>query len=240
VEPALARLCHGVDGCRQGWAVVSWDTRQKTYSFETITHFKTLLTSSWPAMMAVDMPLGLPEQGGREAEKLIRPFLGARQSSVFSIPSRRAVYATSYRESCDIALATSNPPRKVSKQSYYLFDKIRELDSLITPDNQTFIKETHPELAFWLLNGKKALQTPKKIKGRVNQEGIEERFALLREAGFEEPFLWQKRPSGVGLDDLADACACCLVARRLNEGQAICFPQNPPADARGIPMAIHT
>ena len=43
---------------------------------------------------AVDMPIGLPERiglGGRAAENCVRPLLGARQSSVFSVPSRAAI-----------------------------------------------------------------------------------------------------------------------------------------------------
>ena len=43
------------------------------------------------AAIAVDMPIGLPDRtgaGGRGPEALVRRHLGARQSSVFAIPSR--------------------------------------------------------------------------------------------------------------------------------------------------------
>ncbi len=59
-----------------------------------------------PAVIAIDMPIGLPERtgiGGRAAENAIRPLLGARQSSVFSVPSRAALEASDYREACGIA-----------------------------------------------------------------------------------------------------------------------------------------
>ena len=49
-----------------------------------------------PAIIAVDIPIGLPEQagrGGRTADDAVRSLLGARRSSVFSVPSRRAVFA---------------------------------------------------------------------------------------------------------------------------------------------------
>ena len=74
-----------------------------------------------PAIVAVDMPIGLPERvgaGGRAAENSVRPLLGARQSSVFSVPSRAAIYAADYGEACRIAQPTSEPPRKVSKQLF--------------------------------------------------------------------------------------------------------------------------
>ena len=87
-----------------------------------------------PAVVAVDMPIGLPERvgaGGRAAENAVRPLLGARQSSVFSVPSRAAIYAADYREACRIAQATSEPPRKVSKQLFNIAPKIREVDEAL-------------------------------------------------------------------------------------------------------------
>ncbi|WP_255473861.1 DUF429 domain-containing protein [Pseudolabrys sp. FHR47] len=57
-----------------------------------------------PAIIAVDMPIGLPEQspaGGRLAEREARALLGERRSSVFRIPSRRAVEASVAPEPAD-------------------------------------------------------------------------------------------------------------------------------------------
>ena len=90
-----------------------------------------------PAIVAVDMPIGLPERagaGGRAAENAVRPLLGARQSSVFSVPSRAAIYASDYTEACRVAQATSEPPRKVSKQLFNIAPKIREVDTVLRAD----------------------------------------------------------------------------------------------------------
>ena len=124
-----------------------------------------------PALIAVDMPIGLPERtglGGRAAENAIRPLLGTRQSSVFSVPSRPAIYATSYAEACQIAAASSDPPRKVSKQLFNIAPKIREVDEALRakPEIADRVFEVHPELAFWRLNGERALTEPKKVKSR--------------------------------------------------------------------------
>ena len=59
-------------------------------------------------------------------------------------------------EACRIAQATSEPPRKVSKQLFNIAPKIREVDEVParrrrTPPARVF--EVHPELAFWRLNG---------------------------------------------------------------------------------------
>ena len=58
------------------------------------------------------MPIGLPDRvgpGGRGPERAVRPLLGERQSSVFSVPSRAAVMEDDYRRSCAVALADLRP-----------------------------------------------------------------------------------------------------------------------------------
>ena len=82
-------------------------------------------------------PIGLPERaghGGRAAENAVRPLLGARQSSVFSVPARAAIDERDYAGACRVALATSEPPRKVSKQLFNIAPKIREVDEALRAD----------------------------------------------------------------------------------------------------------
>ena len=232
----------GVDGCRAGWIAVIRDgedgwPRQKIYP-----NFSFLLEEAGPeAWIAVDMPIGLPDRtsaGGRGAERAVRPLLKERQSSVFSIPARDAVYARDYAAACELALATSDPPRKVSRQGFNLFAKICEIDALMTPQRQEHVREVHPELAFCVLNGGDPMATPKKIKGKVNPDGIAERRALLSRRGMPEDFLAGTPARGAALDDFIDACVCCLVAGRLARGEARSFPQFPERDRKGLHIAI--
>src|SRR5262249_55000441 len=147
-----------------------------------------------PSLAAVDMPIGLPEQTGpkgRTPERLVRPLLGARQSSVFSIPSRAARYAgavadepderTRFRSAFDIARATSAQGRAVAKQGFHIFPKIVDIDRFLQRRRDLLYRvfEVHPEVAFWRMNGLKPVPEPKKIKGRLNQVGIELRARLL-------------------------------------------------------------
>src|SRR6478672_7129532 len=109
----------GVDGCPRGWIAVV-GAAGEALRIEVHSTLAALL-SAHPglAAIAVDMPIGLPDRigpGGRGPEAALRPHLGMRQSSVFSVPSRRAVYTLDYRQACDAALETSEPPRKISKQ----------------------------------------------------------------------------------------------------------------------------
>ena len=67
------------------------------------------------------MPIGLPARigpGGRGPERAVRPLLGGRQSSVFPVPSREAIYAPTYRDACRVALLTSDPPRSVQVTTF--------------------------------------------------------------------------------------------------------------------------
>jgi len=226
----------GVDGCPGGWIAVRWST--------TVTHhlcrsFADVVALD-AAVIAVDMPIGFPQGSGRAAEREVRARLGERQSSVFSVPSRAAVMCLDYRESCAANLASSDPPKKVSKQIFYIFPKMREIDALITPELQSRIVEVHPELAFWAMNGEASLPLPKKVKGQPNAPGLELRKALLAKAGFPPADLPAPayRRADVGADDLIDACACAWSARRIAEGRSVSFPADPPRDARGLRMAI--
>jgi predicted RNase H-like nuclease len=227
----------GVDGCPGGWIAVRWG---ETLSYHLCRSFAEVLAMD-AAVIAVDMPIGFPEGSGRAAEREARARLGARQSSVFSVPSRAAVMCEDYRAACAANLRHSDPPKKVAKQIFHIFPKMREIDVLMTPELQLRVFEVHPELAFWALNRGCALPLPKKLKSRPHPPGLELRRGLLQAAGFPMDALPPSsyRDAEVGADDLLDACACAWSARRILEGRALRFPQTPPVDARGLRMEIN-
>jgi predicted RNase H-like nuclease len=247
----------GVDGCKAGWVAVvrAAGEEPRVRIFRSFSELVDTMPAD--AVVAVDMPIGLPDragQGGRGPEAIVRRHLGQRQSSVFSIPSRAAVHAepgpfdgvdawyAAHRRASAIARATSDPPRGCSIQAFGIFAKVRELDTLLLarPHLRSRLIESHPEVVFWRLNGGEAMTRPKKIKGRVNPEGMKERRALLARSGLPRLFLDMPPPRGAGADDVLDACAMLLVAERRAAGLAIPFPDPPLTDAHGIPIAIWT
>ncbi len=234
----------GVDGCRGGWVCVSFVADPAVSQIRLFSSFQELAASlAGNTVIAVDMPIGLPERtdkAGRGPEKLVRPLLGERQSSVFTIPPRAAVYCDEYREACRVAFGLSDPPRRVSKQAFHLFPKIRELDGFLRSNSgaRHRIVESHPEFAFRELNYGQPMQTPKKIKGRVNPAGIAERKALLLKQGYDGAFLAAPAPRGAAEDDVLDACAVALIAKRRAQGVAKPWPDPPGEDDFGIPIAI--
>jgi predicted RNase H-like nuclease len=236
----------GADGCPIGWVVAFARPAGGEMHVRIVPRFADVLAApEAPGIIAVDIPIGLPERvgnGGRAAENVVRPLLGARQSSVFSVPSRAALAARDYGEACRIALETSDPPRKVSKQLFMIAPKIREVDACLLADTaaRTRVYEVHPELAFWRLNGERALDEPKKVKGKCYGPGLALRRRLLIAAGFASMIVDSAPPHGAGPDDMLDALACAAVARRIHAGVARPFPDPPERDALGLPMAIWT
>lgn len=241
----MTAVVMGVDGCRAGWIAVTraLDDPASARALLCPTFADVLALSPTPLMMAVDMPIGLPDHagiGGRRADIEARVNLGARQSAVFAVPARSAVMHADYRSACDAALRSSTPPRKVSKQTFNIFPKIREIDALMTPALQARVVECHPEVAFWALNGERPLAVPKKVKSRAHPPGLTYRRGLLEAAGYPcalfEAHVWRR--ADVGPDDVLDAAVNSWSAVRIVAGTARRFPSDPPHDARGLRMEI--
>jgi predicted RNase H-like nuclease len=231
----------GIDGCPAGWiaAIALVDDLTAVY-VRVFSSIHDLVAEGPFAKIAVDMPIGLPDRvgpGGRGPERAVRPLLGERRSSVFSVPARRAVYApdSDYLSACREAFAASDPPRKVSKQCFHIFPKIREIDGLLRDcrDLLGIVHEVHPEVAFWRLNGQRPLAEPKKLKGRRHLPGLDERRKLLAAAGIASAVLAAAPPRGAAVDDLLDALVGLVIAWRLHRGLARPFPDPPDHDAFG-------
>jgi predicted RNase H-like nuclease len=244
----------GVDGCPGAWLAVFARPDGVILPPRVVKRFADIvLGNERPAIVAVDMPIGLPEQspaGGRLAEREARALLGGRKSSVFRIPSRPAVEASVAPEpadarerffaACAIARETSDDSKGFAKQGFYILDKVAEIDIFLREhkDDAGRVFETHPELAFVMMNGGVPLDLPKKVKSRVHPPGLDLRRALLARASIDANIVAMKAPKGAGDDDLIDALACLVTARRLFRGEARSYPQDPPRDEFGLPMAI--
>lgn len=236
----------GVDGCKAGWIAAILDLSDGSPpTLHVVPRLADLLAGvPATALIAVDMPIGLPDRvdgSGRGPEQRVRPLLGQRQSSVFSIPARAAVEALDYRDACRLALATSRPPRKVSKQGFHLFPRIREIDALLRADPalRDGVFETHPELAFATMRGG-PLTHPKKVRGAINLAGMAERQALLLAQGIPSDIMRERPPKGAAPDDMLDALAALIVARHILAGRGRPFPDPPGRDSHGLPIAIWT
>jgi predicted RNase H-like nuclease len=234
----------GADGCRAGWVVAFAGVDHDDVRIRMLSKFADIFAApEKPRVVAVDIPIGLPARigaRGRGPERAVRPLLGERQSSVFAVPSRGAVYAPDFRAACRLALETSDPPKKVSKQLFMIAPKIREVDGMLrsAPELIGRVFEVHPEVAFWRLNGERALHEPKKVKSRPHEPGLALRRNILAKHGFSAAVTRQAPPAGAAADDLLDALACAATALHILAGCATPFPDPPQRDEFGLPVAI--
>ncbi len=223
----------GIDGCRAGWLGVTHSTRELSWAIAPT--IETLLSPPIPARVFVDMPIGLSDSGARDCDFSARRMLGRQfSSSVFPTPVRAALSAQNYPAAN--ALNRAHSGRGLSKQSYFLFPKILELDNwlALSGPNDRRPREAHPEVAFMAIKGE-PLQYKKKTKA-----GFNERLALLSELDRRVTVLTREilsatRRKDVAADDVMDAC--CLALMPL-AGRLRTLPARPERDARGRPMEI--
>ena len=79
-------------------------------------------TTATLAALAVDMPIGLPDDGPRLADQQARRRLGARRSSVFPTPVRATLDAVDYPDALAISRRVSG--KGLSKQAFNLLPRI--------------------------------------------------------------------------------------------------------------------
>ena len=232
-QPAFAM---GVDGCPAGWCAVRVDMNGlKAPRVEIHRDFQSVLDAG-AQVIAVDMPIGFedaPGAGGmRLCERLARERLGPRRFSVFPSPLRSALVAEDYPRA--VALNRDAGGKGISKQTYHLFPKLREIDAVMAPHKESFVFETHPETSFAVITGAPAAHNKKTADGRAERLVLLERHGLLRDLFEPHPF---KRKDAAP-DDLIDAGLCALTALRIAAGTAQSLPEKPPRDGRGLRMAI--
>jgi predicted RNase H-like nuclease len=229
VPSAVRRHVAGVDGCRAGWVVALVPERDNgPTSLHVVECFAQVLALH-PVAIAVDMPIGLPDEGRRACDIATRVRLGARRSSVFPSPIRPMLDATSYEHALSIGRRVDG--RGISRQAFNLIPSIRDVDKHMTPRDQGWIGEAHPELCFTLLLGAPCAASKKTAEGRTIR--LDAITALYPDA--VERIAEPRR--GAALDDVLDAYALTVTARRLNEGSVLRLGDGA-RDSRGLRQEV--
>ncbi len=231
----------GVDGCRGGWVYLSRDDNDLWESglvprFQDLT---TILEST--SRILVDMPIGLRDNG--KAERLCDLAARAvlrqpRSSSVFPAPCRPALTAEGYLECCELNYAQTG--RRLSKQSWSICDKIKEVDIVLREANGSLakIRESHPEVCFWALNRGRAMRHNKRKTGGGETERVNVVKSLLPAS---EDIICEARAkyksTDVARDDIIDALILAITAKLGFQGPQT-LPDIPERDSMGLPMEI--
>lgn len=200
----------GVDLAGGGLAVVVLEGDRVVETFRCEAFAEALLVDA--EVVAVDVPIGIPEEGVRPADEAARRFVGPRASSVFSTPTRRVLEAETYEEARRVATRTTG--QSISAQSYALRRRILEVDEYAHEDERVI--EVHPEVSF-----RELAHRPLLSKHRT--DGLAERRALLEAAGIDVPASVPR----IAEPDLLDATVAAWSARRYALGDALPLPRSP-------------
>jgi len=234
------KMFYGIDGCRDGWVVASSEFGFADLRFEITSDLGPIFAKAGVGtIIAIDIPIGIPEDEPRFCDTAARRLLGwPRASSVFSPPARRALNAETFRDA--LRLNRQAMGIGISKQAFHITNKIREVDELMTEARQRFVYEVHPEVTFAQLNGGPLPH------GKKTATGGTKRIALLRRSGLaiSESYLREKRAqlgrSCAFLDDLVDALACLVTASFIWSGKSLRLGRSDQIDAKGLVMQIHS
>jgi len=221
----------GLDGFNKGWVAVTLDGDRPSIAF--IDDVSRLATQRF-TRAAIDIPIGLSDDGVRACDREARALLRPHTSRVFTGAGRwlwqQFCYPDDYAKAN--AAAVERGQSRVSLQLWHIGPKIIEVDEFVQAHRDLDIRETHPELVFWRLNGERPLASKR------STDGVELRRELLRGQGIKKIDDWLNKArigTGAKADDVLDACACALAARDSEK----CVPRGePPRDDHGLPMQI--
>lgn len=228
----------GVDGCKGGWLAFHLDG--KYWSENLFRNINELYSESDSELILIDIPIGLRET--ESSERLCdldsRKILNKRKSSIFPAPSRLAIYCEKYREASQKNEEATG--RKLSQQSFGIIPKIREVDVFIQSKEydpgKKRIREVHPEICFWGLNGCSEMNYKKR-----DTLGKCERLKVLGSYIKEVDKVFDKtrnryKKKQVADDDIIDALVCAVTA--FFNSSLSSFPPIPEKDTKGISMEI--
>lgn len=248
----------GVDWDSGGWLAVGISDAKLCGAavFTDITALWRELGSA-ASRIVIDVPIGLCEsvendapdgfhltdgQISRICDDLARPLLGRRSSSVFTTPCRSVVRKAGEGAPYKSLNAENRrcTGKGLSVQAKGIASGIDQVDRfLIDGGEPERLLEGHPELAFRAL-----AQRPLKY-AKTCAQGIAERLAILESSSEYEHGDWRRLASilaeeqdhKTGMDDLLDAMVLAITAAA-PEGHFHSLPENPPSDAKGLPMQM--
>ena len=200
---------YGIDGCAGGWVISYYD--QNTITYDLVKHLNDVPFKPG-SIIAIDMPYRLPndiQDYPRQSDRSAKQQLGRYHSRVFYAPLLDWLDQPylAINRICD-----ANQKPKLSKQSFYLFQKIAELQHFAQTRPELRIAESHPELVFHYLNNNQPLASKKSNLGR------EERLKIIENhLPFRQPQTRLKNSIKHGHDDVMDAIILLWVANQINE-----------------------
>ena len=184
----------------------------------------------------IDIPVGLPENAEENAgrpDREARDYLPTgRKPSIFPVPCRQAINMENYAEASNENERVLG--KKLTSQSHAFSKMIRQVDEFLAENKcwQNCLVESHPEVAFQLLNGGKGLNHSKHT-----EEGVQERITILQQYGVDPIFLFTEF-TPKQYEDVLDALILAVSAKLGCKNGFQTIPANPSCDSRGLKMQM--
>lgn len=229
------RSYYGLDGCKSGWFYVCMTSGRTQYG--VVSTVQEIFNRDEDKRVLIDIPIGLatPQKPVRACDQQARQLLGKRRSSVFSMPIRDLLAVEDYAVLNAQSKAITG--KGISKQSYAILPKVREVDHCLKADISLrgVVREAHPELCFTGLKG-----APMHFN-KATEEGFEERIAVLESyramaAAEINTMVAAWKSSKVAVNDIVDAYVCALTASM--EEHWVTIPRDLDADDSGLAMSM--
>ena len=222
----------GVDGAQKGWVVacipITGSDEASLTRCETFREVKATVAELGCRSVGVDMPIGVKLSGSRLLDSEARKRLGARRSSLFPTPSSVVLEATSYEDA--LKRSRNQIGKGLSIQTWNLVPQIREVRSIIKPEDSDTFFECHPESSFVELVGET-------LTSKKTPEGVKQRLDAIRNFVPTIDRVVEKLPKKCRIDDALDAFAAAWSAKRFSQGEAIILGGNE-YDEQGYPLRI--
>jgi len=226
----------GVNGCKAGWLAIALTSAGEA-SHTVATDFGEIAEAYQNGLILVDVPIGLRDVGQPErlCDTAARKLLGPRASSVFPAPCRSAIRATDYDEASAENWAKTG--RRLSKQSWAILPKIRQLDNYLRRHsaNGPVVREVHPEVCFWGLAGRPMQHAKRRPEGRA--ERVEVLVGVFGPAArIVSEIAQAHRKVVLAEDDVLDALVAAVTASLSENSKTL--PAVPEQDAHGLRMEM--
>lgn len=214
----------GIDGCRFGWVVAEEKTKGdlSIQLIESLNYLESVISKK--AIAGIDIPLAIHKKGFRMADAEARVLLKSRASTIFSAPAKETLLSDNYNDAC--AINESICGKKISKQSWFLFSKIKEARTIFCQAHKKIkLYEVHPELSFMAMNDMRVIEL-----GKKTDEGFKMRHKLVKKLfskfDFEQTRANFKR-CDVADDDILDAIAVLWSTQKIVANIASYVPKKP-------------
>ncbi|WP_338739415.1 DUF429 domain-containing protein [Haloplanus salilacus] len=200
----------GVDACSGGWfATILSDDGVSTSLYND---FGNLVEDNGDALQVlVDIPIGLPTEERRKCDEQAKELLGCRGITAFYPPCKNALDSDDYKTASTAHEEAMD--HGLSRQAYNIGDAIQDVAAVVGNEYDGVIRESHPELCFYALNGQPIAYSKSSERGQAMRTQLL-RNVLNGMGAVRKDAREKHHVKDVSDDDILDSMVLAVAARK--------------------------